>query len=348
MANSQLSGNDSTNLQAGRDIVVNQSVVLCSTEELAKQLMLSVFVELPLETKKQIENNHQSYFGALSENLKEVYKQKEELKKVIDSPDFQYVSKNAVISASRSSSSELHRNLSTLIAKRINNDHDDLKRIVYDEAIITVDKLTRDQLQIMALCYLLRDTSYSGIVSWETYEKYLDLHIKPFLGFKSTVAEFQHIQYTGCGTLSARPWDIVWNHKELYSFLFANAIPKSLIDSLNLPSEVKNEIIIADPHADSYLVSCKNKAELEQNLKEKSVDENIAKQLVSIYLQYIKNNYEVLAKIRDETATGKEMLEVVERSPLKHLILTSVGTAIAANYVEQIVGEKIDITIWIN
>jgi hypothetical protein len=96
---------------------------------------------------------------------------------------------------------ELHKNLSSLIIQRINNDNEDLKRIVYDEAISTINKLTIDQLKIITLCYLLKYTSYGGIVSWEAYKKYLDRHIKPFLGFKNTNAEFQHIEYAGCGSI---------------------------------------------------------------------------------------------------------------------------------------------------
>ena len=96
MISNQKSGDDSTNLQAGRDIVVNKSnlIALYSIEEVAKQLLGSVFGELPDETKKQIETNQKSYFQSLAENLSKIIKQNEELKIVINSPDFQYVSKH--------------------------------------------------------------------------------------------------------------------------------------------------------------------------------------------------------------------------------------------------------------
>ena len=96
MISNQKSGDDSMNLQAGRDIVVNNgnSIALYSIEEVAKQLLGSVFGELPDETKKQIETNQKSYFQSLSENLSKIIKQNEELKTVINSPDFQYVSKH--------------------------------------------------------------------------------------------------------------------------------------------------------------------------------------------------------------------------------------------------------------
>lgn len=350
MINNQKSGDDSTNLQAGRDIVVtNQnSVALYSIEEVAKQLLGSVFGELPEDTKKQIETNQKSYFQALSENLGKIIKQNEDLKKVISSPDFQYISKTAAISASRSSSAELHKNLSSLIIQRINNDDEDLKRIVYDEAISTIGKLTVDQLKIITLCYLLKYTSYGGIVSWDAYKAYLDTHIKPFLGFKNTNAEFQHIEYAGCGSIGIGSWDVINIHKQQYSFLFSNLTEKEQIDNLTLSDEIKKEIVALDSKEDKYFIRFKNKTELENYLKEKKIDEETTKKLVAIYEGHIKNNDEVKKKITEETDAGKELVELWEKSSLKHLSLTSVGIAIGASYFEQTTGEKIDISIWIN
>ena len=345
----QKSGDNSTNLRAGRDMVVSSgSVALYSIEEVAKQLMGSVFGELPEDTKKQIETNQKSYFQALSENLGKIIKQNEDLKKVIDSPDFQYISKTASISASRSTSAELHKNLSSLMTQRINNNDEDLKRIVYDEAISTIGKLTSDQLKIITLCYLGRYTTYSGIASWDTFKNYLNKHIKPFIEFKNTNAEFQHIEYAGCGSIGIGSWNLVDIYRQQYSFLFSNLIEKAKIEDLNLPEEIKNELLRFDTTEDKYFVRIKNKEELEKYLKNKNLEEVMVNQFVSLYERNIKNSDEVKKKIEDEVEFGKKLLELWEKSNIPHLSLTSVGITIAASYFEQTTGEKIDIGIWIN
>lgn len=349
----QKSGSNSKNIQ-GENITLNEyvntsnAVALYSIEEVAKQLMGSVFGELPADTKKEIETNQKSYFQALSENLGKIIKQNEDLQKVISSPDFQYISKTAAISASRSSSAELHKNLSSLITQRINNDDEDLKRIVYDEAISTIGKLTANQLKIITLCYLLKYTSYGGIVSWDAYKTYLDSNIKPFLGFKNTNAEFQHIVYAGCGSIGIRGADLINIHRQQYAFLFSNLTEKEQIDNLTLADEIKEEIVALDEEEDKYFIRFKNKTELEKYLKGKQCDEETIVKLVTIYESHIKNNAEIKKKITEETDTGKELVELWEKSQIKHLSLTSVGIAIAASYFEQITGEKIDISIWIN
>jgi hypothetical protein len=350
MINNQNSGDGSTNLQAARDIVVNndKTIALYSVEEVAKQLLSSVFGELPDDTKKQIQTNQKSFFNVLSENLEKIVKQNEELKDVVSSPDFQYISKKATISASRSSSTDLHKNLSSLLVQRINNDKDDLKRIVYNEAISTVTKLTNDQLKIITLCYILRYTSYNGIVSWETLDKYLDFGIKPFLGFKNTNAEFQHIEYAGCGAISIGSWNFIDNFKRAYTNLFLNLVEKNQIDVLTSINSIRHEFLALDTKEDKYLIRFKNTAELENFLKEKNIDADTIIKFKSIYDAHIDNNDTAIKKISEKTNVGGELLGLWNKSNLEHLSLTSVGIAIGASYYEQTTGFKVDIGIWIN
>jgi hypothetical protein len=69
----QKSGDYSINFQAQRDI--NFNIVISSLEDLARKLLVSVFGELPEDTKKQIHDNQMSYSGALVECLKDIKKQ---------------------------------------------------------------------------------------------------------------------------------------------------------------------------------------------------------------------------------------------------------------------------------
>ena len=115
-----------------------------------------------------------------------------------------------------------------------------------------------------------------------------------------------------------------------------------------LADEIKKEIVALDPKEDKYFIKFKNKSELEEYFKKKNIDDETTKKLVSIYESHIKNNDEIKKKIAEETEIGKELLDMWEKSSIKHLSLTSVGIAIAASYFEQTTGEKIDISIWIN
>lgn len=205
--------------QAGRDINNNQ-IVLYSIEEISKKLLCSAFGEMPTITKEYIQDNQKSYFDSLSDRLKAIHEQSKEIKNVIDSPDFQYISKQATISASRQSSKELHNNLASLLIQRINHDQTDLKRIVLDEAITIVDKLTRDQLQILTANFILTRARLDGLSTIDQFKKFLDDNILPFLSFKNTRAEFEHLVYTGCANISIMVTDISNLFKQSYPNIF--------------------------------------------------------------------------------------------------------------------------------
>lgn len=266
-------------------------------------------------------------------------------------PDVQLALMEATKISGRKQSGELRNLLADLVVSRIKNDSqgkEELKNIVYNEAISTVNKITIDQLKIITLCYLLHYTSYNAIISWDTFKTYIETHLKPFLDFKNTEAEFQHIEYASCGSLSIGSWDFINIYRQQYSFLFQNLIEQDQLDSVALPAEIKREIAILDAKENKYFIRIRNKEELEKYLKNKKIDEEIIKKLAPIYETHIKNNTEIKSKIMEETESGKKLMEIWENSPLKHLSLTSVGIAIAASFFEQVVGEKINIDIWIN
>jgi len=172
--------------------------------------------------------------------------------------------------------------------------------------------------------------------------------LKPFIDFNHTMAAFQHIEYTGCGSVGISSWDLVAIHRHEYAFLFLNLVEKEQIDNLNLPLEIKKEIITLDLKEDKFMIRVKNESDLETYLKRKKIDVEIIKKLTVIYRNHIKNNEEIKKKITTETSIGKKILDLWDKTDISHLSLTSVGIAIAASYFEQLVGEKIDIDIWIN
>lgn len=318
----------------------------------AKDLINSVVDQKLVAFKDEAEIVYIQRTNEFKQLLKEKLKilPEQEISKLKE-PDTQLTLMEAAKISGRKQNEELRNLLANLVVSRIQNDKsgkEELKNIVYNEAISTINKLTLDQLKIITLCYLLRYTSYGGIVSWDAFKTYLNTHINPFLGFKDTNAEFQHIEYAGCGSIGIGSWDIINIYKKQYSFLFFNLVEKDQIDSLNILDDIKKEIVVLDTKEDKYFVRFKNKTDLEKYLKEKNIEGETEKKLVSIYESHIKNNEDVKNKISNETEIGKELLDLCEKSNLKHLSLTSVGIAIGASYFEQVTGEKIDIGIWIN
>jgi len=330
-------------------IIVNQGLSYSDAKDLIISVVDQKMITFKDEAKTTFDQRTGEFKKLLSEKIRDL--PEKEMGKLRD-PDTQIALLEAASISGRKSNDELRNLLANLVVSRIKNDSsgkEELKNIVYNEAISTVSKLTIDQLKVIALCYLLRYTSYGGIISWETFNNYLNTHIKPFMGFKNSNAQFQHIEYAGCGSIGIGSWNLIEIYRQQYSFLFLNLIEKEKIDGLNLPKEILAEIIKLDPGEGKYFISVRNKIILEKYLNNKHLTEETTKQFSALYEQSIKSPDEVKKKIQDETDIGKEFIELSDgNANILHLSLTSVGIAIGASYFEQTVGEKINIDIWIN
>lgn len=330
-------------------ITVNQGLSYSEAKDLIVSVVDQKLIEFKDEAVTIFNNRTDEFKKLLSEKIKDLPEQ--EMGKLRE-PDTQIVLLEATKISGRKQNDELRNLLADLVVSRIKNDNtgkEELKNIVYNEAISTVNKLTTNQIKIITICYLARYTSHGGIVSWDTFKNYLNTHLKPFINFKNTDVEFQHIEYAGCGSIGIGSWDLVNIYREQYSFLFSNLIERAKIGDLGLSEEIKAELLQLDTAEDKYSVRIKNVEELKKYLEKQKVEEQKTNQLVLLYKRNIKNSNEVKKKIKEETEVGEALLTLwEERSGLPHLSLTSVGIAIAASYFEQVVGEKINIDLWIN
>jgi hypothetical protein len=337
---------NSTFYQAESIVIEQTKLSVEDVKNIAQSVFKENFPKLKEEAENEVKKNVNLFIEELDRKITAKLN-KEQINKFRD-PDIQYALYEAIKINARKNSEELRKNLSTLIVERVENDNNDLKRIVYNEAIATVGKLTTNQLKILTLCFLLRYAYYTGIVSWETFNHHLDTRIKPFLDFKDTNAEFQHIEYAGCGSNSIGIWDLIQIFRTTYSLLFNNLIERLDIENLNLPILIKEDVINLSQKENKYFFKVKNKQDLEKYLKEKSIDTELKNKLLNIYESHIRGAPEVKEEMIKKTHLGAKLIELCENRNIEHLNLTSVGIVIAAIHYEQTVGEKINIDIWIN
>jgi len=335
---------NNTFYQAEKIFVKQTGLSIADVKDIAISTFEDNFPKLQALAKVEAKKNVQLFFNELEKKIASQLNV-EEINKFQD-PDIQHALYEAIKSNARIGSEGLRRNLSALIVERIKNDNQDLKRIVYNEAISTIGKLTGDQLKILALCFLLRYTYYTGILSWDVFNYYISKKIKPFTDFKNTTAEFQHLEYAGCGSIGIGSWDFIKGFRENYSFLFLKPIEQSEVDGLNLQEDLKLEIITLKEN--KYLFRFRNSKGLREYLEKKSIEAVVIDKVNNVYQKNIQSEEEIRKKIYEEADGGKSLAKVWADSQLKHLSLTSVGIVIGAIYYEQIIGEKLDIDIWIN
>ena len=319
---------------------------VADVKEIAQSVFENNFPKLKEQAEIKAKKNIQLFIGDLSRKVDNDLS-KEEINKFRD-PDIQYVLYEAIKSNARKNSEKLRENLSALIVKRIQNDDKDLKRIVYNEAIETIGKLTVNQLKILTLHYLLTYTTYRGISNWATFNSYLNTSIKPFLDFKNTNADFQHLQYASCANISIGSVDISGAFRNRYSLLFLNKIDNIKVDELKIEENLRQQILFFSESENKYKFKFLNKENLEKFLSKQRIPPHTKEKIINLYQNNVKSSSEIEKKIIEETDIGENLLKKWKETPLKNMSLTSVGIVIAATHFEQIVGQKIDMKKWIS
>lgn len=328
------------------DIVITSGLMYTEAKDLFQKLFDRNFPKLRKIAQKTAQKNVESLAKTFFEKAKTELAQRD-INKLSD-PDLQFILNQAITVSARINSEELRKNLASLIIKRIKNDEEDLKRIVFNEAIATIGKLTTNQLKILTLCFLVRYTNYGGVANWQTFNHYLNGVIKPFIDFRDTDAEFQHLEYTSCASISIGSVDIINIFKESYSFLFLDSIKKENVDEIKIQSDLIPQILFFNEKENEHKFRFINKKVLTEYLQKQNVPEEVKAKIVNLYQNSIKSNSEIEKQIREETDMGNDLLNKWKTTRIKNMSLTSVGIAIASTYLEQVTNQVINIDIWIH
>jgi hypothetical protein len=317
---------------------VERLTTLVVKEQLPKMIETEakrVFEERVFDFKKTIE--------PMVQRLKE-----SEIKQLIE-PDTQFMLREAANTSGRRTEKDIRSVLAHLVVKRIKSDStcpgENIKDIVFSEAVSTVGKMTSDQLKIITLCYMLKYTKRMGVLNWDQINDIFEKSIKPFIDFKNTQTEFQHIEYVGAGSISALGSDFCDSFSKEYGFVFNKDINKEKVKSLNLDIDLQNNIFFNEGEIYRFKFDTKNG--LDQFLEEKNILDPTKSEISKIWNESRMPKQEIENIIKEKSNTGKKLIELWKNSSLPRLLLTSVGIAIAATNYEQITGDTLNIDIWI-
>lgn len=298
------------------------------------------FENSQLKMKNNIENFAKIFvkmgLGKISEEDKEKF----------TDPDLRFILTDAVKTASRKNDSNLHEILSNLVIQRIHHD-DEIKQVVFNEAISIMGKLTSNQLKIITLHFVLTKVSWHKIQTIENLNIFFKDVFSKLIPFKDTDAEFGHLQSIGCMQQSIGTWDVVnVFFKGSCSNLFLKEFSSDEIKKLEIKYPEIEEIFEKNK-GDSYKCKSVNSHELQKYIS-KSSETNIKSELLSMYNSHFIA-LEEIKKVIESIPLGNELLKQCNNeSSITSNNLTGVGVAIALAYLEVTTNVKLDPNTWIN
>lgn len=117
----------------------------------------------------------------------------------IQDPDIQYAIFTAQKEYARSGEKNLEEMLIDILLKRVDEDSQSLKKIVLNESLEILPKLTNEQLDILTIVFLIHETQNHTVADRLTFKSYLEEYFSPFIDQLTTNnSVYKHLEYTGC------------------------------------------------------------------------------------------------------------------------------------------------------
>lgn len=304
------------------------------------QSELSTYKEEALITAKEREEKLRNN---IIQKLADEITKNENILEEFKNPDLQFSYVNAQKAYIRVGTDELENILSELLFNRIKESKRTLLQLTLNESLNIVPMLLPQQLNILAICFMLRYTISKSVNNHNSLKEYLLTSLLPhFVGDLKKNSLYQHLEYTRCGQVSSSELRFEHIISRTYKGLFLKGIPLAEIE------ELKNKY-------PTLFLPCLNNKELwqinainDEFLNDQNIaDENDNKEIQRLFDENLMSGEEIKNKVIELLPPVKEVFEIWNNSSLKNLTLTTVGIVIGATYSKQIVGKEYDLNIWI-
>lgn len=342
----QKGGDESTNIQAG-EVTVVQGMSYPEVRQVAIDVFRSNFYELAGEARniasERAEQVTEEFLNKLQTENPDGFSKAQD-------PDFQYALYTVQKEYARTGDEDLGSLLVDLLVDRSKQEQRDILQIVLNESLGVAPKLTRDQLAVLAISFLFRYTQNNGIGNHEALGAYFDKMVQPFSdSLTKNQACFQHLSFSGCGSISMGSVSLEKVLGTTYQGLFLKGFDEAEIERREVSIGYDQRIFIPCLNDDSKVqVRANRKEALEQNMDHFNIPDEDKPKIVALFNSGKMNEPEIKAKAIEIRPYMGTVFDTWNDSQMKNFSLTSVGIAIGHANIKRLVGEFANLSIWIN
>jgi hypothetical protein len=341
----QTGGEGSTNLQAGRDIVYNGV-----TAAEARQIALDVYNANFLKLAGIAEDVARGRAERITRDyLEKLQAENPDGLNSVQDPDMLQALYAAQKAYACSGEEDLEKTLVDLLVDRSGQQDRELKTLVLNDAIAALPKLSIGQRKSIAVCFFIRYTRYTGPLNPAIYYGTLAQGLASFADMVSgRRADYQHIQSTGAGYISAFSLELGAAFAEIARGFFTTGFTADKV-----PDDLRP--YLADPEIFVPCLRDPQKLQVNAPTRQGVIDLAAAKGIDSDKLERLSNEGVMGPPgIQSELVSVLPFMRTIfERwdnndSSLKNLELTSVGIAIGHAYWRQATGSTdVPLDIWL-
>lgn len=344
----QSSGDDSTNLQAGRDVVVNVGATVAEVREIALDVFKANFLQLS-ETAAELAFARVEKFNA---DFLSVWQTRapDTLSSVRD-PDMQRSIFNAQQEYACSGEEDLEQVLVDLLVDRAGQSERDIVTLTLNESIIVVPKLTADQRAAIAISFMVRHTGYRAPTLAEFYKMLADNWVPVSFNLPTKQSAYQHLQYVGAATVSTIEHVTVENAALQQSRPFFTRGFERQAVSEPLTEHIEDSRLFITCYRDpaALQVTCKSQQEITELTPHLMSlgSEAAVQEYQRLYDVGVMTEPEIRADIVEHIPALNGLFNIWNGSSLTGMALTSVGLAIGHAYWRRVNSDLPGLSIWL-
>lgn len=341
-------------LQGGRDVtlnVTNTGLSYSDVKAIARDEALALFIEnfpklqgeaMVLAATRGEEITENFFAKLLEENPSGIQQAK--------SPDFQDALFTVQKEYAKAGDEDLGQLLVDLLVDRTKTEGRNILQIVLNESLHTAPKLTSEHLAVLAVTFFFRRTRNAGIGNLESLKVNLSKNIEHFAKLMPTKdGTFEHLQFTGCGSVSMGSINLEQIFQHTYCGLFNKGFEENRI--LELGITLGNDPRFFIPCLNDFTkiqVRGVEKGSLKDWLVENNISTDDQQKIESLFQENLMSEQEIKVKIIEACPFMDSIFTAWASTKMQNFELTSVGMAIGHANIKRLAGEFTDLSIWIN
>jgi hypothetical protein len=237
-----------------------------------------------------------------------------------------------------------------LLLDRTRHPQRDIMQIVLDESLNTAPKLTEDQLAVLSVVFLFKYTQHQGIGNHQMLGTHLDRVLQPFAAkVQKNQAWYQHLEFTGCGTIGLGEMSLESILGTTYQGLFLKGFDQAEISARGITAGLGSSLFMRCLNSPSKIQVRTNSHEtLETLFDQAAVPKEERQKIKELFDETKMSEPEIRAKCIEIRPYTEHLFDIWSESPMRNFTLTSVGIAIGHANIRKIAGEFADLAIWIN
>ena len=237
-----------------------------------------------------------------------------------------------------------------LLVDRTKHESRTILQIVLNESLSVAPKLTPDQLAVLSVAFLFKYTINQGIMNHETFWDYLDRYIAPFANLITEKAAcYQHLEYSGCGTVGLGSVALAEVFRRNYGGLFSKGFDEAQFQAKQFAIPISHAILCPCINDSArQQVNGINEDVVKKEAKRLGLSEDDIGKLVGLHNETLMNADEVQKRILEARPYMERVFKTWTDSNMSHFTLTSVGISIGHANIKKNLGEFTNLGIWIN